>query len=448
MTEQADPQYISRLQSLCHTHWQNPIDAITLQSVSEFPLVRMDGRGVDVAMLWAYLKKGLTQIREANGMLSGLQGEDFKLTAGIGRSIVQIHSSTHSGLEALWNQQEALIERILATAKPRNLSLLTFGRQPTATPSRDQLTQKFEYFSVLQNLDSAWLPFSTTAHERLRILLPFEDRISALNLFQWLWPVFVALFGNDHIMGGEDHYQNHLFLRQVLRAKSPHFSVKTPPRMRELSTWIEYTLKSTMLTVRDEEGWAIAHKETFQEWLEQNTPSDDAIWSHWCDHLKYTFVPAQLCEDGSIELRYVAQQNKIFRKALHALCLGIALAHADIWNFIYAFSPDESRLDIRGLRMHEIVAQAMNHERDPSVALNRQLDKAIRFGLEAPQAFTGLIEGVLQHASDALLRKHSDAVKALEPLWIRLREKKGPPQKLRANFALRGMPVILEQYLL
>ena len=42
-----------------------------------------------------------------------------------------------------------------------------------------------------------------------------------LNLLQWLWPTFVALFGNDHIMGGEDHYQNHLFLNKILRPINP-----------------------------------------------------------------------------------------------------------------------------------------------------------------------------------------------------------------------------------
>ena len=44
--------------------------------------------------------------------------------------------------------------------------------------------------------------------------------------------------------------------------------------------------------------------------------------------------------------------------------------------------------------MHEIYEQALNHERDPSIALNRHLDKAIRYGMDAPQAFTGFIEDI------------------------------------------------------
>ena len=313
MTNPAEPTLINRIQAMCRAHWQDGPD-IRLKAISEFPLVRLDGRGVDVAMLWAYLKKGMTQIREPNGMLSGLQGEDYSLTAGYGRSTVQIHCAVHGSLDALWAQQTELIQQILETAKPKNLSLLTFGRQPNASPSRDQLTQKFEYFSVLQTVQDAWLPFSTVAHERLHLFVPAEHRTSVLNLLQWLWPTFVALFGNDHIMGGEDHYQNHLFLRQILRAKSIHFPLTLPPRMRTEEQWIAHTVNCIMLTAKDEEGWAVAHEDTFLSWAESVEPDDETLWDHWTTHLKYTFTPAQITSEGSIEMRYVAQQEKQYEK--------------------------------------------------------------------------------------------------------------------------------------
>ncbi|MEC8379840.1 MAG: glutamate-cysteine ligase family protein [Myxococcota bacterium] len=447
MTDQTESTLVNRLASLCRKQWQQE-PVIKFKSISEFPLVRLDGRSVDVAMLWAYLKKGMIQVREPNGMLSGLKGQNHSFKAGFGRTTVQIHSASHRNLCGLWGQQTALINQILETAKPKNLSLLSFGRQPNAIPSQEQLTQKFEYFSVLKNMQDAWVPFSTVAHERFRVYVPSESRISVLNLFQWLWPVFVAMFGNDHIMGGKDHYQNHLFLRQVLKSKSEYFPITIPARIRTLEQWIKHTAGCIMLTAKDQDGWAIAHQNTFQSWADTVAPDDDTLWDHWVTHLKYTFEPAQLTNDGAIEVRYVAQQLQEIRHAFHALCLGIAHAHEEIWTFLYAFSPDESRLDVRGLRMHEIVDQALNHERDPSLALNRHLDKAIRYGLNAPEAFTGFIEGIMRYAEDALSVHEPDAVQSLNPIWTRLNVKKSPPQTLRSDFAIRGMSTVMEKYLL
>ena len=83
--------------------------------------------------------------------------------------------------------------------------------------------------------------------------------------------------------------------------------------------------------------------------------------------------------------------------------------------------------------MHEIYEQALNHERDPSIALNRHLDKAIRYGMDAPQAFTGFIEGILRYAEDALTVHEPSASSKLDHL-----EKAGgtnPPQQLQNRLA-------------
>ena len=39
--------------------------------------------------------------------------EDYSLTAGYGRSTVQIHCAVHGSLDALWAQQTELIQQIL-----------------------------------------------------------------------------------------------------------------------------------------------------------------------------------------------------------------------------------------------------------------------------------------------------------------------------------------------
>ena len=143
-----------------------------------------------------------------------------------------------------------------------------------------------------------------------------------------------------------------------------------------------------MLTAKDEEGWAVAHEDTFLSWAESVEPDDETLWDHWTTHLKYTFTPAQITSEGSIEMRYVAQQEKQCEKH-SALSARVGPCPSRDMALLYAFSPDRSRLDVRGLRMHEIYEQALNHERDPSIALNRHLDKAIRYGMDAPQAFTG-----------------------------------------------------------
>ena len=63
----------------------------------------MDGRGVDVAMLWAYLKRD--KLRLESPMACSSSRGDYSLTAGYGRSTVQIHCAVHRSLDALWAQQ-------------------------------------------------------------------------------------------------------------------------------------------------------------------------------------------------------------------------------------------------------------------------------------------------------------------------------------------------------
>jgi hypothetical protein len=317
-----------------------------------------------------------------------------------------------------------------------------------ATPGQDQLTQRFASFSVLKTMGDGWLPFSTVAHERVQLILPEPWRVPTLSLLQWLWPVFVSLFGNDQIMGGEDQYQNHLFLRQVLRAKSQIFQIDLPPRFHTIEEWISHTLTLSMLTERDDENWQVPHEGSFGCWLKDTEPEDDRIWQHLNDHLPHTFPSAQFVENGAIEIRYVAQQTDEFRMALSALCLGISYAHKEIWSFIYAFSPDDAVLDIRGLRSHQIFEQAMEHERDPTTALNRHLHEAIRVGLKARPAFTGLIEGVLQYASDALSVHQPGAQSKLQVLWDKLQSGQTNAEGIRADFAQNGIAALLSKHLL
>jgi hypothetical protein len=446
MTTEESDTVLSRVEHLCRNHWGKLSQPLGLRNISEFPIVRKDGRPVDIAMLWSYLKSGLEQIREPNGMLSGLSGDGFHFESGVGRTILQIHPSKHHRLDELWAQSDILIERVLSTANPKDITLLGYGRQPLAEPSSDMINQKFEYFSVLKGLNEAWTPFSTAAHEKCVLTVPYSEQISILSLLNWLWPVYVSLFGNDGVINGEDSYRSNAFLHQIKKSKSDIFRLEVPKRWFKWTDWIKETIQSQMLVCRDEEDWLIPHQGCFQDWAGKGERTDEVLWAGWCDHLKYTFPFAQINSNGEIVLRYIPQQMRELRHSIGALTLGIASSHKEIWSFIHSFYPDDEPLSNRGLRMHEIFEKAMAHERDPRPAFGTHLMDAINYGLKSKPAFTGLIEGVLRFSEDALIARGYGEEHALSVLWGHIEDEKNPAQLFRAHYAREGMPALLEHY--
>ena len=69
-----------------------------------------------------------------------------------------------------------------------------------------------------------------------------------------------------------------------------------------------------MLTAKDEEGWAVAHEDTFLSWAESVEPDDETLWDHWTTHLKYTFTPAQITSRAALKCAMWPNKKKQYEK--------------------------------------------------------------------------------------------------------------------------------------
>jgi hypothetical protein len=410
-------------------------------SVSEYPLVRTDGRAADLAELWPSLRTlGFHEVRQPNGMLSGLVGPEYSIHCGIGRGIVSVQIPLHNDLHSLHEVRIDALEQVSTIAKSRKLQLLGYGIHPVAEPSPDQLNHIFYIFSLFKSIGEEWGLYGVRAQEYVRLSCGQDEFFDQIRLGHVLESVYIALFGNSVVWGGEDRYRYAAaqFLHDQFPLEAGRCGMFLEPP-KTLDEYLQTLTKRKNLLLRDEEGWKNSCTDIFSSLLSERE------WEPLLfDHMACDWGPVRpILEDGLLEWR-CAQQPQDAQLSLAALSLGI-MDRLDDWkDFLESFCAEPPEPMMFGIRMDELHKIRMERVREPWNDFVQWRQKAIDYGLGKGEVFTGLIEGVLQLAQDGLEARGLGEEKFLFPLWQRWEKKKNPSQELRGIFARGGMDALLE----
>lgn len=441
--EEAKPEVdIPRLRELFFAYF--PEDTPSWRrvgTISEYPLVRNNGHAADLAELWPSLRSlGFHEHREPNGMLSGLVGPDYAIRCGTGRGVVAIHIPTQHDLHTLHEVRTQALDQLASIAETRKLALLGCGIHPVAKPSPDQLNHIFHVFSLFSSIGEEWGLYGVRAQEYTQLSCGQNEFLDQLLLGHILEPVCLALFGNSAVWGGEDQHRcagaQHLQDQFPLEEGRCGMFVTAPKSVEEYCRTLS-DRKSLLL--RDHEGWKNSCTEMFSSLLAQHD------WEPLLyDHMDCDWGPVRpILDNGLLQWR-AEQQPQDAQLSLAALSLGI-MDRMDEWkDFLESFCAEPPEPMMFGIRMEELHRIRMERVRDPWNDFVAWRRKAIDYGLERGEVFTGLIEGVLQIAQNGLEARGLNEEVYLAPLWKRWNRKRNPAQEIRSIFARRGVKGLIE----
>ncbi|MEC7983620.1 MAG: glutamate-cysteine ligase family protein [Myxococcota bacterium] len=411
--------------------------------ISEYPIVRKNGRAADLAELWPSLKPlGFAEHREPNGMLSGLVGDSFSYRCGIGRGTIEIHCPAQLDLHALQDVHRKALGILVDCASKRRLHILGYGIQPMNPPTTSLLNHIFHLHSLHTVIGEPWLVASVRALERVQVSVSQAELVERFNLGHLIEPVFLALFGNAPIHSGEDSYlcesgtqmQDSWPLDDLGR-----HSMRTSA-LKGQNEYIEEIMQRRFMLRRDAQGWLEPGEGA--AWLALQ--EEDAREQWFIDHLACDWGPViPKMENGHLEWRAASQQPFDAQMAPSALVLGLMEHSAEMLHFVDSFFPEPPEPFRFGLRMAELIQLQMEKVKDPWPSFREWRTSCINYGLAGKEAFTGLIEGTLQIAQDGLEARGLGEEVYLEPLWLRLEKKQNPAQELRRIFARKGIEGLL-----
>ena len=410
-------------------------------SISEYPLVRKDGRAADMAELWPSLRPlGFQEHREPNGMLSGLVGPDYAIRCGVGRGIVAIHIPPQNDLHSLCEVRTRALEQLSAIAHTRKLQLLGYGIHPIAVPEPEQLNHIFHVFSLFKSIGEEWKLYGVCAQEYVQLTCGTEEFLEQLKLGHMLEPVMLALFGNSVVWGGEDHYRcagaQHLQDQFPLESGRCGMFASFPKTVEE---YVQNIVDRKNLLLTDAEGWKNSCTEVFSSLLVEHDMETLLL-----EHMSCDWGPVRpVLESGLLEWR-CAQQPQDAQISFAALTLGIMERLEDWKLFLDSFSNEPLEPMMVGIRMEELHKIRMERVRDPWDEFLSWRKTAIDYGLGKGELFTGLIESVLQLAQDGLEARGMGEEVYLAPLWKRWETKQNPAQYVRRAFARGGIDSLLD----
>ena len=410
--------------------------------ISEYPLVRKNGRAADLAELWPSLKYlGFSEHREPNGMLSGLIGDSFSFHCGIGRATVEIRCPVQLDLHALHAVHQEALETLVSCAQKRRLHILGYGMQPINPPTKNLLNHIFHLHSLHSAVGDAWISSSVRALERVQVSTSRSEFIDSMNLGHLLEPVFIALFGNTPIHNGVDGYRcsQAQILQDDWDLESGRSSMIHSP-YKSKKEYIEQLIERKFLLKRDAEGWLEACTGICWSELRETQNVEQLFF----DHIACDWGPViPLVEHGHLEWRAACQQPLDAQMAPSALVLGLMERSAEMYHFIDSFFPEPPEPFRFGLRMAELIQLQMEKVKDPWPSFVAWRKHCLDYGLAKEELFTGLIEGALQIAQDGLEARGMGEEQYLKPLWQRLEQRLNPAQQLRRVFARKGIEGLL-----
>jgi len=416
--------------------------------VAEFPIVREDGRAGDLAELWPFLKRelidhGFEVHRERNGMFSALIGPEFSYRCGIGRGVVRIEIPQQADLFGVENALVSAMTPLVRVARSRRLRILAYGIHPVTPAGGGQLTHMYHLHSLLKAIGEPWASRAICARDSITISCSRDELLDQLNLGRLLEPLFYALFSNSAICSGSDSY--HSNASQLSMDKMNLCTGRGAPSeglFPDESSWLREVLAWRRLLKPDEEGWL----EPFDEPLCGDMPSGEGLQEVFQRHLDCSWGPVRpKFETASLEWRAACQQPWEQRMTVSAFCLGLMENRTEFDDFLENFLPPPPRKMHFGLTMAQIIEKEMAEAQNPWPTFAGWRKKAIAYGLNSEEAFTGVLSGALAVAENGLISRGMGEERFIAPLLERVSMQSDHAEPLRRAFAREGMLEVLSR---
>ena len=462
LVERLPKERLRELEDILLTNYASSVSHRTVARNAEYLLTRADGRAADLAEIWPYLKsEEFEEYREPNGMLSALLGKHFSIKCGIGRGTVVLCCEPCEDLNELDQIHTEAMKKLIGAAERRKMRVLAYGAQPVTEPKASLLNMIYHLHSLLRRIGTPFEAASVGARDRVCVPVAQDELVETVYLAQLLEPIVYQIFSNSPIAGGVDSYrasarqwrmdgcaQSSRSLR-LLGVQAPETSLSFGRICMPTAPWtdLEDLIKAALLEPHllkaDDEGWLEPAQGSFIEFLNDE---QQEYKSAWMEHLAFGLGSlAFLPKTGTVEWGGADQQLWSQTNVFSAFVLGVMERRSEILHFIRSFLPDEPYRIPFGLRQHEIVQRELERVKNPWPVFFEFREKALHLGLDQPQIFTGLLEGVITEAQIGLEKRGRGEEHYLNSLWPFLSEKESSVAHLRRSFHRQGLSVFLDQ---
>ncbi|MEL6344744.1 MAG: glutamate-cysteine ligase family protein [Myxococcota bacterium] len=418
----------------------------TISRVAAYPLTLPNGWPIQIQRLWPLLEQdGFTLKRDGDTVVAAT-GPGVTYTPGVGWCNVQIATGPFPDLHQLRAAHEAAVARLIPMVASLDAVLLGYGVQPMTIRHPGLIVDVPYNHAMLEAVGNRWLSYAVAATDVIQLSVGQDDLLDVLNLANLFSPVVIALCGNSPIyaMGDQFYCAGRQHILGELDPKERRQRMPGAP-LTTLNDWFAW-VGTLPFAVQMKDGAMAPGEGTFLEWVEAasaaGTLSQELIGAYLF-HEDTAWPPARPRPlDGRVELRAACQQPWPDQMAAAALQFGIAEAGWALHDFCFAFakSPRAPRAPY-GVRQPPDPIRVPWDSWAPMVPY---FDQAIHQGLDAKEPFTGLLEGTLQYAHNALAARGLGEEIYLQPLWERLARRENPAQRLRRLFARHGVDALVQ----
>ena len=402
---------------------------------TDYILVRKLGTYVPSIELFLPLKKkAKSEILEPNRMISGLEFEHFTIRSAVGKGVITIETPMTTDLNQAQQYIDEALDTIIETGSSRQIRVLSYAAQPFSAFDAQMINPIYHLFSLYNAIGPAWASMAYIARDRITLQVTKDEVLDFMYIGQILEPLFIALFGHSPIVFGKDTYRHcgsQWLLDGMLKSTRAlrRFGIE-PPRSKldagriampekPVLTWqvlTEKYVKAHKLMHRDAEGWLEMFDGTFLDYLEKDGSN---LPKHWKDHIHYSWGPVSInLEQSTITFQSADQQPFDRRGCFSSLVVGILQKRTKILHFIMSNLPEASYRIPFGLRLHEIVQFQNEQIKDPWKPFGDWRIGAIEKGIHSEKIpLTGLLEGIIQEATNGLIERGLGEEKLLAPIW-------------------------------
>ncbi|WBX73224.1 glutamate-cysteine ligase family protein [Tenacibaculum pacificus] len=366
------------------------------------------------------------------------------ITTDTGYSIIEVVLAPQNNLQAIESKLMDLLFLLTTFFENQNCFLLGYGIQPLTYPSRKmQMPQErysfFEKFSTNniipkdKGTDSSFL--NITASSQCHIEISADDAIKATNVLNAFSGLQIALHANSPIWGGAIDTKHKAKREMVWDFCFPDRlnQIGIPPVFDSKEMYIEYLLNFKPLVVkRNKQYYKILNKNTFNEFLENTTPTigsslagkKETIKPHTDDIqqlIPFSWFNARLVPKyGTIESRMCCQQPLSEMLTPVALTLGL-IENLEAAKKLMEKYPIEKWRDIRN-------NTAQN-------TLNTFIDG---------ESIIPLVLQLVNIANEGLKKRNLQEEIFLKPLYKRIKERKSPADLAIQIFKNKGINGLIE----
>ena len=364
----------------------------------EYPVVDKTFKFFSVYHVLIEAEEGEEIIEE--GVFLGRQITNAKITTDIGEGLLEIAAkpvNTVDEAEKIIKSSLRIVKRFL---KKRGW-ILGYGIQPI---SKETPVPPRRLYHILLNNHPVSAKATVSAASQVHIdIFNEKEAILAVNTFNALTPIFIAIFANSPIWRGK--ITSKLALREYFyEIMSPEFSGIPEKPFLDLNDYIQEVVNKKCFFFGVKNGKFISPKErTLLKFLENNRLSKEETYQNYLCLESMVMWNARLRVDlGTIEIRPCCTQPPKEQMTIPALMLGL----------------------IENLEKASQIVKEKKWEE-----WRRLKTEALEKGLEN-QNILSLAKEVLEIAEEGLSKRGYNEEKNLRVLWRRIKKHENPAQRI------------------